>query len=107
MNHLILVLNCGSSSIKFALYETDANGVPRQKTWGGKVNGITGQNPTYDTSRSAKAPLQLDPAKPYHSALEHIRNMVVQEQGERRLSAVAHRVVHGGSKYFAPVVITG
>ena len=106
MNHLILVLNCGSSSIKFALYESDANGVPRQKVWGGKVNGITGQNPTCDTSRTPKAPLQLDPAKPYHAALEHIRNLVVQEQGERRLSAVAHRVVHGGSKYFAQVVLT-
>ena len=106
MNHLILVLNCGSSSIKFALYETDAHGVPRQKIWGGKVNGITGQNPTCDTSRTPKTALALDPVKPYHAALEHIRNLVVEEQGERRLSAVAHRVVHGGAKYFAPVVIT-
>ena len=40
MNHLVLVLNCGSSSIKFALYDSTCTGVPRQKIWGGKVNGI-------------------------------------------------------------------
>jgi len=35
MNHLVLVLNCGSSSIKFALYDSTAEGVPRRKIWGG------------------------------------------------------------------------
>ena len=40
MSKLILVLNCGSSSIKFALFETSAGKVPRQRIWGGKVNGI-------------------------------------------------------------------
>ena len=103
MSKLILVLNCGSSSIKFALFETSAGKVPRQRIWGGKVNGIGGTHPTCDTTASPSVDLHLDPERPYHAALEHIRDLVVDYQGERRIAAVAHRVVHGGTKYFAPV----
>jgi len=37
MNTHILVLNCGSSSIKFALFEADGPHLPRCPVWGGKV----------------------------------------------------------------------
>ena len=106
MNHLVLVLNCGSSSIKFALYDSTSTGVPRQKIWGGKVNGITSGQATFDASDSPRMPLPLSAAKPYNDALEYIHQQVLLKQGDRRISAVAHRVVHGGSKYFEPVVLT-
>ena len=64
MNHLVLVLNCGSSSIKFALYDSTSTGVPRQKIWGGKVNGITSGQATFDASDSPRMPLPLSAAKP-------------------------------------------
>ena len=41
---LILVLNCGSSSIKFALFDGSVQPLPREPEWGGKVEGITDQN---------------------------------------------------------------
>ena len=50
MNHLILVLNCGSSSIKFALYETDANGVAESLTScfpEADVSLVSGGQPVY------------------------------------------------------------
>ncbi len=103
MSKLILVLNCGSSSIKFALFESGTDGVPRRKRWGGKVNGITSPHPTYDTTTTPTTALSLGKERPYHDALEHIRQLVLQEQGDRRIAAVAHRVVHGGTKYFAPI----
>ena len=37
---LILVLNCGSSSIKFAVFDSSAAPLPRQALWNGKVQGI-------------------------------------------------------------------
>ena len=43
MNEPILVLNCGSSSVKFALFETGADGPPRRARWTGKVDGIGGR----------------------------------------------------------------
>ncbi len=77
---LLLVLNCGSSSIKYALYDA-SDPPPRSAAWRGKV--------------------ELD-ARSSHEALKQIRAQVNERLGNRRLAAVGHRVVHGGSKYSQP-----
>ena len=77
----LLVLNCGSSSIKFALFESSAEGVFRAPSWKGQVDGVT-------------APAQ---------ALRDILARVRAQLAGRPMRAVAHRVVHGGPKYGAPV----
>ncbi|KAF1712596.1 acetate kinase [Pseudoxanthomonas kalamensis DSM 18571] len=100
---LVLVLNCGSSSIKFALFDAGQSPLPRQPVWNGKVQGIGGPAPTCGETGVAPFAVQLDADQPYHAALELIRQRVLARLGERRLAAVAHRVVHGGSKYFDPV----
>ncbi|AND68401.1 hypothetical protein ATSB10_09470 [Dyella thiooxydans] len=102
---LLLVLNCGSSSIKFALFDAAISPLPRQPAWSGKVEGITGAAPRYEASGEPDATLALDADDPYTGALMHIRERLQARLGERRLGAVAHRVVHGGSKYFAPVQV--
>lgn len=100
---LILVLNCGSSSIKFALFDAGQSPLPRTPAWNGKVQGIGGPAPTYGETGREPAPVALDAAQPYHAALECIQQGVLARLGGRALHSVAHRVVHGGSKYFAPV----
>lgn len=101
---LIFVLNCGSSSIKFALFDEDEGGaLSRRPVWSGKVEGIGEAQPTFSETGTAPAPLRLDAAQPYHGALAHIRDRVRVRLGGRRIAVVAHRVVHGGSKYFEPV----
>ena len=102
---LILVLNCGSSSIKFALFEQADGVLPQQSQWSGKVEGIGRENATYRAGGLPAIALQLDAEQPHHAALEYIRAQVVAQLAGRPLRAVAHRVVHGGSKYFAPVRI--
>jgi acetate kinase len=99
---LILVLNCGSSSIKFALFEASVE-PPRKPLWNGKVEGITGGSPTFGETGVAPHAITLDAALPYHAALTHIRERVVARLNGRHLRAVAHRVVHGGAKYSQPV----
>lgn len=79
---LLWVLNCGSSSIKFALYDV-LDPPPRAPAWRGKV--------------------ELDATKTSHAALQDIRAQVNERLGGRRIAAVGHRVVHGGSKYLEPV----
>jgi acetate kinase len=103
VSELILVLNCGSSSIKFALFDAARAPLPRTPLWNGKVDGIAGPAPTFGETGVAPGPVALDPQRPYHAALEHIRARVLARLGGRRIRAIAHRVVHGGSKYFAPV----
>ena len=100
---LILVLNCGSSSIKFALFDSGQSPLPRTPVWNGKVQGIGGPSPTYGETGIEPAPVALDAQHPYRAALSRIRDGVLARLGGRRLAAVAHRVVHGGNKYFQPV----
>lgn len=40
---LILVLNCGSSSIKFAVYDAGQEPLPRRPVWNGKAEGTRGR----------------------------------------------------------------
>ena len=103
MNDCIVVLNCGSSSIKFALFDATLRPLPRVPMWSGKVEGIGTDHPTATEAGTPTQALALDSAQPYHAALMHIRQRVEHRLDGRRLMAVAHRVVHGGSKYFAPV----
>ena len=105
MSDLVLVLNCGSSSIKFALFDAGVQPLPRQPLWNGKVDGITGAAPTFGETGVVPGPVALDAAHPYQAALEHIHTRVQARtaQGPHRIVAVAHRVVHGGARYFDPV----
>ena len=105
MSALVLVLNCGSSSIKFALFDTTTRPLARKPLWNGKVDGITSPTPTFGETGVTPGPLALDAAQPYHAALEHIHARVVgrMAQGSHHLVGVAHRVVHGGTQYADPV----
>lgn len=102
-NALILVLNCGSSSIKFALFDADETPLARTPAWSGKVEGITGNAPAFSESGAAAEALALGCEHPYHAALAYLRRRIVARLHGRRIVAIAHRVVHGGSKYFEPV----
>src|SRR3546814_20621825 len=48
----------------------------------------------------------LDAENPYTAALQLIREQVAQRLQGRLIVAVAHRVVHGGKRYFAPTRVT-
>lgn len=98
----VLVLNCGSSSLKFALFEACAtpDALPRQPRLSGKVDGIG----------SAAARLQVggEPPRPlaaadHHAALQAVRSLLDAHPHGAPLCAVAHRVVHGGGRHSEPV----
>ena len=55
MTDCIVVLNCGSSSIKFALFDAAQLPLPRTPVWSGKVEGIGTAHPT---ATEAGAPAQ-------------------------------------------------
>lgn len=101
----MLVLNCGSSSIKFALFDAIADPPSRVPDWSGRVQGIGEPEPAFVAAGGPPEPVVLDTARPSHSALEHIRGRVDARRGGGRVVAVAHRVVHGGGKYSQPVAV--
>src|SRR5690606_6955767 len=69
---LVLALNCGSSSIKFAVFDGGAWPVPRTPLWRGSVQGIGGPSPGYAAGGAQSLPLVLDPAQPGAAALRRI-----------------------------------
>ncbi|MGQ5975054.1 hypothetical protein ACUNHT_10050 [Serratia sp. IR-2025] len=50
---LILVLNCGSSSIKFAVFDASLPVIPRKPLWNGKVQGIGEERPDFGETGTA------------------------------------------------------
>ncbi|HWH84024.1 MAG TPA: acetate/propionate family kinase [Burkholderiaceae bacterium] len=103
MADLILALNCGSSSIKFALFEAFAGGVQRAAVWQGKVEDLHGPAPTIEHSGAGPEPLQPGHDNTAHRALLAIRERLDRQLGGGALRAVAHRVVHGGTRHLTPV----
>lgn len=102
---VILVLNAGSSSIKFALFDATCSPLARTPLWRGKVDGITGPNSVVSENGGDDQPLTLDENHPYHDALAYIRERLRTQLVGRSIRAIAHRVVHGGTKYSKPVLI--
>lgn len=103
---VILVLNCGSSSIKFALFDATRHPLPREPNWNGKVDGIGGPSAALSETGLAPQRLELDATHPHTDALDRILERVEHRLQGRTLLAVAHRVVHGGQRYHAPILVT-
>jgi acetate kinase len=105
MSSFILTINGGSSSIKFALFDA---GPTLPRILSGKIESIgqpqstftvKGQNPTDNFSRSITAP-------DHHAAVKALMDWIRERFPRGELSVVAHRIVHGGPKYWQPQRIT-
>jgi acetate kinase len=106
MRKPIFVINAGSSSIKFSLYQTASN---RSVEAGahGQVEGI-GTSPRLKVANVQGRVLadQLVAGKDYAGAIAEIHEWFRTYVGsEAALGGVGHRVVHGGSIYSRPVII--
>lgn len=99
----ILVLNCGSSSIKWALFATAPHGVPRAPSWRGEVRGLGAAAAVYSEAGMQETPLAAVGEAGRQAALAHVLDRARARLGSAPLAALAHRVVHGGSAYGAPV----
>ena len=103
----ILVLNAGSSSIKFELF--DIVGGDAETRFEGQMEGI-GASPhliARDATRHVLADHRwAGPDVANHgAALEVIAKELSPAMAGRRIIAVGHRVVHGGPDLVAPVLI--
>jgi acetate kinase len=104
-NPRILTINGGSSSIKFALFEA---GDSLRRILGGEIERIglpettlrvKGLNQADNFSRPLAAP-------DHTAAMGALMDLLEERGGRDALSAVGHRVVHGGPKYSEPQRIT-
>lgn len=107
----ILVLNCGSSSVKYRLYELDGRA---EKVLAG---GIVEEVGLGDPSLTHKRPGQEQwvsqdlPVRDHTDAIQMVLEILVDpDQGVlesvREVEAVGHRVVHGGERFAESVLIS-
>ena len=102
-----LVLNAGSSSLKFCAY-----GAPVAEAWRlevrGQIEGI-GTSPRFmvrDEAGTSLADERLgDAVRDGRSALDYLARWLEARYKGARLIGVGHRVVHGGALHVAPVVV--
>src|SRR5690606_7743988 len=91
----ILVINCGSSSLKFALI----NQAHSQPLLSGLAERLNSPQATLHWWRSSQIREQLAvPGSDHHAALEQLLPMVGDACGDR-LHGIGHRVVHGGEHF--------
>ena len=102
---VVLTVNGGSSSIKFALF---ANGRPPIRMAGGKIDRIglpesamitAGGSGSHPESRAVNAP-------DHEAAVALVMEWLERQTGAAKIDAIGHRIVHGGTAYGAPARVT-
>ncbi len=103
MTETVLVLNVGSSSIKFAVYPADGDDEP---VCAGRISGI-GRSPSLMATGPAATEDfgSLDPEANHASLIGRLVAWLEKALVGYRLVAAGHRIVHGGRDYAAPVMI--
>jgi acetate kinase len=107
MDDYALVLNAGSSSLKFCVYRR-----PERDAWRlearGQIEGI-GTSPRLSARGSDGGSLVdqgLDQVRDGRGALDALAGWLRSRYGGARVLGVGHRVVHGGARFATPTVVT-
>lgn len=104
----VLVINCGSSSLKYQLIDMADQSV-LAKGLGERI-GIEGAVVTHQTTGKDKHVVQK-PMETHKEALEVVLESIVDSEvgaiaSLEEIDAVGHRVVHGGEEFASSVMIT-
>ena len=104
----ILVLNCGSSSVKYKLFNMDTHEVLAQG--GVEKLGLPGSFLKFTQPDGTKVILEKELPE-HNAAIEFILSVLTDDQygcikSFNEIDAVGHRVVHGGEAFSSSVEIT-
>ena len=103
---VILTVNAGSSSVKFSLYE---NGNGLHETVGGQVDGLGSARQTVlELKQAADGGKSVRPieADDHAGAFGDILTALEPYLSGRPVTGVGHRIVHGGTRFDRPAVLT-
>ena len=110
MDDFALVLNAGSSSLKFCVYRRRPDGDPWRLEARGQIDGI-GTTPRFSAKDDAGERLIDDAARRRRvrdgrAALDALAAWLRARYGGSRVLGVGHRVVHGGPHFAGPTIVT-
>jgi acetate kinase len=105
---VVLVLNAGSSSLKFCVYRCPER-APWQLDARGAIDGI-GSAPRFvgkdGTSRTIEDRALTGEVRDGRGALDALAGWLRERFGGATVLGVGHRVVHGGARFDAPTIVT-
>ena len=105
---VVLVLNAGSSSLKFCVYEM-GDGVEWAPVARGQIEGL-GTSPHFSVRDAAGERLDSrtleSEIRDVAAALQFLATWLRERFHGARVLGVGHRVVHGGARYATPAVVT-
>jgi acetate kinase len=103
MADALLVLNAGSSSLKFSLFASE----PIDVRLHGEIEGIGGAANFFarDSRETTLGERRWSESLGHNEALEFLLDFLPSASAYDRLAAVGHRVVHGGRGFSGPVLI--
>src|SRR3954451_21443448 len=109
MTPVLLVLNAGSSSLKFQVFASDRPGEPR-RLFRGAFDGLGGA-PRFVARDSAGTVVgenawSATESFGHEQAISQLSSWLREHKGKYLLNAVGHRVVHGGMTFGEPVLVT-
>lgn len=107
MDDFVLVLNAGSSSLKFSVYRRPS-GAPWALDLHGQIEGIgtAPQLSARDSADSKVADEKLPSTiRDGRRALESLAAWLRGKYGQAHLLGVGHRVVHGGAQFSKPIIV--
>ncbi|HRH40420.1 MAG TPA: acetate kinase [Pyrinomonadaceae bacterium] len=111
----VLVLNCGSSSLKFQIISTDLEKISNnadQRLAEGQIERIGGAAVITFSAIGKESERSAAPIRDIRAALEAVLRWISESgaiEGIHSLAdiqAIGHRVVHGGEKFKESVIIT-
>jgi acetate kinase len=108
LTRLLLVVNAGSSSIKFSVYGVANGATPLTLRYRGEVEGL-GARPRFAARGADGASLAVDALSGdtrHDTALRRILDWIEARSAGAEIVAAGHRVVHGGTRYASPIAIT-
>lgn len=104
----ILVINCGSSSLKYQLIDSESEKVLAKGLC--ERIGIDGSAITHQPAGGEKVTVEMDMPSHTEAVKLVIEKLTDKEVGVIRsldeIGAVGHRIVHGGEKFASSVIIT-
>lgn len=107
MTAAILVINAGSSSVKFALYPLAGADGAKTPIFNGEIDGIgdAGRLLVHDAGQKIVHDSAIGGPATHQIALSVLLDWIAKHSGGIELAAAGHRVVHGGAEFTGPVKI--
>ncbi len=103
----ILIINAGSSSLKFAVYVLDQHAGARHRRYHGAIEGMD-STPRFRVLARDDKPVEdkVFATSDHQQAMAQLLQWLGRQAGDLDIVAAGHRLVHGGERFSQPLRLT-